>query len=140
MTRNKILPKVNYIIFTMGVLAILGFVISFYFSYKDRHIRINGSLRNEKIVKISGRISRPHGSASVIIDGVKLNSGSVSKKYSIGDSIQVRYIPGEYCVIQEGVNPNRYYLYFAMESILLIVGIALFIESLKGKDIWSYYK
>lgn len=132
--------KLNYVFLITSILAVSGFMMSFYFSWKDRYIRINGELRLEKIVEISGRISRPHGSAHVIINGVKLNAGSIGQDNSIGDLILVRYIPGEYCVVQEDVNPNRYYLYFLLESLLLIVGAAFFIESLKGKEIWSYIK
>lgn len=132
--------KVNYIFLTAAVLTILGSIVSFYYSWKDRNIRINGELRNERIIDVSGRISRPHGSAWVIINNVKLNAGAIEKEESVGDSILIRYISGEYCVIQESVNPNRYYLYISLEFLLLIIGIALFVESLKGKDIWSYIK
>lgn len=140
MTKKRSHKKINYIFLIAGILTILVFMISFYFSWKDWNIRINGEMRSEKIVDISGRISRPQGSAWVIIDGVKLNAGSIAQNNSIGDLILVRYIPGEYCVIQERVNPNRYYLYFFLEFLLLIMGIAIFVESLKGKDIWSYIK
>ncbi|BEH00518.1 hypothetical protein BSYN_27820 [Bacteroides sedimenti] len=113
--------------------------MSFYFTYSDRNIRVNGTLIKAPIVEFYGRISRPNGGCYVLINGMKINAGKIDNlNYSLGDSILVRYIPGEYCVVQERVNPYRYYLYFTLEAILLIIGAVLINESFKGKSIWEY--
>lgn len=132
------IKRPNFYFLFCGIFSIIMFVISFYFSWTDRNIRLNGELRKERIVEISGRISRPHGSALIIINNEMLNAGSISVENRVGDSIFVRYVSGGYCVVQESVNPNRYYLYFTLESLLLIVGIAFIIESLKGRSYACY--
>lgn len=54
----------------------------------------------------------------------------------LGDTVSVRYLKDR--VIQEGFNPNLYYLYYVLDSILLILAIILIKESFKGKSIWEY--
>lgn len=126
--------KPNIILLLVGIFAVSMFAMSFYYSWTDRNIRLNGELRKVRIVDISyGK--RSTRSAIIEIDNARINSGKITTDYSIGDSILVRYIPNEYCVVQERVSPNKYYLYFALEFILLIAGIALIIESLKGKNL-----
>ena len=132
---TMIIRKPNIILLLAGILAILMFVLSFYLSWTDRNIRLKGELRKVKIGNINYGKGR---SADVIVDNIQLSAGRISRKYSVGDSILVRYIPNEYCVVQERVDPNRYYLYFAIESILLIVGITFIVESFKRKRMWEY--
>lgn len=130
--------KPNIILLVIGLFAVSMFAMSFYFSWTDRNVRLNGNLKKVRIVNISyGK--RSTRSAIVEIDNIRINSGQITANYSIGDSILVRYIPNEYCVVQERIHPNRYYLYFTLESILLLAAIALIVESLKGKD-FSYYQ
>lgn len=129
--------KPNIVLLVTGIFAILMFAISFYYSWTGRSIRLNGELREVEITEV-WRYKGGWG-ATIILDGNNFNAGSISHDKSVGDSILVRYIPDEYCVVQESVHPDRYYLYFTLESILLIIGIALIVESLKGKD-FSYYE
>jgi len=123
----------------MGICSLAFFSIAFYYISIDRKIRTQGTLCKARIVELYGRISRPNGGCSVQIDGNILNAGSkYDDSFSLGDSILVRYIPGEYCVVQERVNPKRYYLYYAMSSLLLFLGFASLIESFKGKKLSEY--
>jgi len=126
--------KINYKIVILGITLLLSFFLVFYYSWTDRNIRLNGNVIKAPIVEFYGRLSRPNGSVSVRIDGVILNAGKFDRRgYSLGDSIEVCYIPNEYCVVQKRVNPNRYYLYFALESIILLVGGYLIISGLRGQ-------
>lgn len=129
--------KPNITVLLVGIFLVSMFAISFYFSWTDRYIRLNGELRKTEIINI--RHFKGGSGATVSIEGNNLNAGRISRNYLVGDSILIRYIPNEYCVVQESVQPNRYYLYFALESILLIIGIALIVESLKGKSFSYYY-
>lgn len=123
----------------MGILCLMSFIMAIYFITIDRKIRIKGTVIKAPIVELYGRISRPNGGCSVLINGKIFNAGSVyDDSFSLGDSILVRYIPNEYCVVQERVNPKRYYFYYSISSLLLFSGIALTIESFKGKKFSDY--
>ncbi len=130
------LIKPNLIILLSSLLSISAFCVAFYVSWTDRTTRLKGDLQKVQIVKIN--TSKFALFAIVSIDEKMLSAGSIGNNVSEGDSIWVRYMPEKHNVVQERVNPNRYYLFFAIEVIFLIVGIALFIESLKGKSIWTY--
>ena len=73
------------------------FAISFYFSWTDRYIRLNGGPR--KVGMASVKCSKSSGLAEVVVNDKKLHVGSIPSKYSVGDLILVRYIPVEYCVV-----------------------------------------
>lgn len=74
----------------LGVLCIGLFFMSFYFTYSDRNIRVNGTLIKAPIVEFYGRISRPNGGCCVLINGMKINAGKIDNlNYSLGDSILV---------------------------------------------------
>lgn len=64
--------------------------------------------------------------------------GAISDEYKLRDTIRVYYIQGVDTVVQEHVNPDRYYWLLGFTSILLILGIALLFESFKDKSIWNY--
>lgn len=130
--------KPNLILLLFSFLCVFAFCFTFYLSWTARERRLSGKLLKTQIIKIdTGKYSY---FAIVDIEGERYSAGSIDHNKSVGDSILVRYIPCAYCIVQERVNPSIYYLYFAIESILLIAGIALFVESLEDKNIWSYIK
>ena len=131
--------KINKILFIIGGLALLAFIFAIYITYTFQNIRINGRLFYAPIVEISCRISRPNSGCSVLINNKIIYAGSYDGHTPIGDSIAVRYIPEEIRVIQESFHPNRFYLFYALASPLLILGIMLVVESFKGKSMSQYY-
>lgn len=130
--------RINFLLFFLGLLFISAFIVSSYFTLTDRNIRLNGELIKAEVVAIEGRISRPIGSATVKIGKKTFDAGSINSNVSIGDSILVRYIPNAYCVVQDSVDPKRYYLFLFLEFILIIIGFVLIKESLKGISTWEY--
>lgn len=131
--------KINKILLTVGLASLIAFAFAIYITYTFQNIRIKGKLVYAPIVEISGRISRPNSGCSVLINSKTIYAGSYDGYTPIGDTIAVRYIPGEIRVIQERFKPNRYYLLYSLASPLLILGIMLIIESFKGKSISQYY-
>ena len=78
---------------------------------------------------------RPQGRSVTNINRENLNAGKFDYTgYKIGDSIEVCYIPGEYCVVQKRMNPKRYYLFFSLEAFVLLIGIYLIVGGLKGQN------
>lgn len=125
--------KANWKAIFVGIIALLGFLISIHFTAIDRNIRVNGRIVQAPIVGFYGNIFK-NGTVSVRINGEVLNAGSFDQRgYAVGDSIRVCYIPGEYSVIQERVSPDRYYFYFGLESVLLLMGIYLIVGGIMGK-------
>jgi len=117
------------------VVGIVTLAALFYFStmsYKDMNIREHGLIIKAPVVEIYTR--RWMTWIDVEIKGQKLDAGSVTTmdNPSLGDSIEVCYILGENCVVQKSMNPKRYYLFFALESLLLIIGIYLIIAGFIG--------
>ncbi len=72
-----------------------------YFILTDWYVRENGQLINAEVIAISGRVSRPVGSAIVKIGNQFYDAGSINSSISIGDSILVRYSTKGYSVVQE---------------------------------------
>lgn len=130
------MKKINYILLISSLICIISWSIISYEILKDRTVRLNGSLINVEIIDFGYR--RFNKYAEVNIQGVRIDAGGIRDKYKLGDTIRVYYIQGVNRVVQEHVNPNRYYWYLGFSSILLILGIAFLVESLKGKSIWSY--
>jgi hypothetical protein len=127
-------PGINIKAFFVGLFALLGFSVAFYFTCRDKFIREKGIVIKAPIVELS----TPYSNASsvyVFIKGKKIFAGQYKgREYSIGDSIEVFYIPGEYCVVQKGVSPNRFILYFALEFFLILIpGLYLVVQGLRGK-------
>jgi hypothetical protein len=107
--------------------------------YKDMNIRNHGEEIKVPISEIRSR--RWMYWISVDINGERSNAGSITSSNlpNIGDSVQVCYIPGEYCVVQTSVNPNRYYLYFILTLFLLVGGLCLVIGGFQGKGLNKVY-
>lgn len=119
----------------MGTSAIAAFFLVGNFITECRDVRLNGDLVDAKVVSISGGRSR---GINVKIGERIYHSNGYYGSLSVGDTTSVRYIAGCDYVIQEKTNPNLYYLYYALNSILLISGILFVKESFKGKSLWKY--
>lgn len=59
--------RINIILFSLGILCIICFSMIAYFILTDWYVRVNGQLINAEVIAISGRVSRPVGSATVKI-------------------------------------------------------------------------
>jgi hypothetical protein len=138
--------KINITFILLGSIAIIAFILLIRFTWTLRDIRINGELRYCPIVEISyGR----NDYATILIDGQRLDAGLLRTHkdvwgnridgLQIDDIISVRYIKGKSRVVQESVEPWRYYLFFGLESILGIMGIALTIGGFMGKTFYNSY-
>jgi hypothetical protein len=130
--------KINLFLFIIGLISIVAFFGVGYLITESRDIRLNGKLSYAPITGYYGRISRPKGGVYVNINGKTYYSNGFDKSYSIGDSIAVRYVEHDNRAIQERINPNRYYLYYVLDALLLAIGYLLIKESFKGKSIWRY--
>ena len=123
----------NFKAIIIGILALIAFFFSATMSFKDMNIRNNGRILKAPITEIYTR--RWMSWITVEINGQQLGAGSVTTEIQpkIGDFVEVSYLPGEYCVVQTMLNPKRYYLFFFLESILLITGGYLIIAGILGK-------
>jgi hypothetical protein len=120
----------------IGIISIVVFIIASRITYSLQEIRIKGELVYIPIVSIS-YASKGGNSAKVLIDGEELSAGNISNKLRVGDTIAVRYIKGKPRVVQERIELWRFYLWFGLESIFLILGIPLIIRGLCGKTIFK---
>lgn len=114
-----------------GIIALVAFYFSATMTFKDMNIRNNGVLIKAPVVEVYTRRSMTW--IDVEINGQKLAAGSVTTMNNpgLGDSIEVFYIQGEYDVVQKSMNPRRYYLFFALEFLLLLLlGVSLIIFGL----------
>ncbi len=130
--------KINLFLFFLGLTSIVAFFGVGYLITESRDIRLNGKLSYAPITGYYGRISRPKGGVYVNINGKTYYSNGFDKSFTIGDSIAVRYVEHNNRTIQERINPNRYYLYYVLDTLLLAIGYLLIKESFKGKSIWRY--
>jgi hypothetical protein len=113
-----------------GFSLLILFYIAVHFSWKDKHIRETGTVMR---APISGFDSE--STVTVTINGKKYNAGSFDEDgYSIGDFIEVCYIPGEYCVVQKKVNPKRYVWFLGLESIFLPISVCLILRGILIKQ------
>jgi hypothetical protein len=69
-----------------------------------------------------------------MIEGKELPAGRLISDHKVGDSLLIRCIKDKPWVVQDRVKLWRYYLFFALESILLIVGVILTIGGFLGKE------
>ena len=128
--------KINYILLVFSLMCITVWLFSSYQILKNLVVRVDGNLISVDIADFGCRKFNRY--AKVNINGVEMDAGGIGKEYKLGDTIRVCYVDGINTVVQERFSPNRYYCFLGLSSILLIVGIVLFVESLKGKSIWSY--
>ena len=98
-------------------------------------IRENGHVIKAPVVEIKSRSWMTW--VQVEINGQKLDAGEIitDENPSLGDSIEVCYISGFSNVVQKNRDSNRYYLFFALESLLLIMGVYLVIAGFIGEKI-----
>jgi len=125
----------NKSVIMIGIACIITFIVLVKYTYTLRDIRINGEIRYCPIVKI--REGTAGKWCNVNIDNKELDAGLCSNKLKKGDTIAIRYIKGKSEVVQEQVELWRYYIFFGLESILLIVGIILIIGGFMGKSIYT---
>ncbi|HPH63110.1 MAG TPA: hypothetical protein PLN63_05780 [Paludibacteraceae bacterium] len=69
----------------------------------------------------------------MLIDGKNFSAGRVIGDLSVGDTIAVRYLKGKSRVVQERVELWRFYLWFGLESILLILGVSIIVGGFMGE-------
>lgn len=130
--------KINLFLCSLGLISIIAFLGVGYLITESRDIRLNGKLSYATITGYYGRVSRPKGGVYVKLNGKTYYSNGFDKSYSIGDSIAVRFVDNNNRAIQERLNPNNYYLYYALDAIFLAIGYYLIKESFKGKSLWRY--
>lgn len=128
--KNK--KRTNKLAIILGIVLIISFVITVRYTYILREIRVNGELIYTPIVSIS-YAAQGGNSAKVLIEGKELSAGSISNKLKVDDIIAVRYIKGKSDVVQERVELWRFYLWFGLESVLLILGGFLIVGGFMGK-------
>lgn len=124
--------KINISFLVIGVVVIIVSVNLVKYTYTLRDIRINGELIYCPIININYS-GKGGNSADVLINGQKILAGHITDDLKVGDTIAVRYIKDKSQVVQDDVRLSIYYLYFGLESILLIVGIVFIVGSFMGK-------
>lgn len=72
-------------------------------------------------------------SGSVAINGQILPVSRLDSSLGVGDSIQVRYDQERAIVVQEKFDEGSFVLFFALDSILLILGLSLLYAGITGK-------
>jgi len=130
---NLMKKKINILFVVLGLCSIIAFIYAVTFTYNLREIRINGELKKCRIVRISYAI-KGGNHAYIMIEGKELPAGVLISKVKVGDSLLVRYIKDKPWVVQDRVKLWRYYLFFSLESILLIVGVILTVGGFLGKE------
>ena len=128
--------KINISYLIIGIASIIAFIILVKFTYTSRYIRINGELKYCPIVSIDYGVKNY---VTVSIDSQELDARLMIDDLCIGDSIAVRYIKGESRVIQERVELWRFYLWFGLESTLLIAGVISIVGGFMGKGTYRDY-
>ena len=125
--------KINIFFVILGICSIIAFIYAVTFTYNLREIRINGELKKCEIVRIS-YANKGGNHAYIMIEGKELPAGRLISDHKVGDSLLIRYIKDKPWVVQDRVKLWRYYLFFALESIL---STPLIIPSVTLPAFWS---
>ncbi len=128
--------KINISFVIIGVLVVIIFILLVKFTYTSRDIRLNGEIIQCPIISITYAIKGGnHG--HVMINNKEFHVGRLTDDLEVGDTIKVRFMEGKSQVVQADIKPEIYYLYFGLESIVLILGIILIIGGFQGKSIYD---
>lgn len=128
--------KINWFLFALASISIVAWLFLSLHLLELREVRLNGQLVNV-VIKEFHR-TKSYRYAIIEVDDLNISTGTVYDNLQIGDTIQVYYLSGSDVVVDKNKSPNRYLMFLGLASILLVMGIALFIESLKGENIWNY--
>lgn len=132
--------KINKFLLILGLVGVCASILAGRYITEGRSIKLNGDIVKARIIRFRKGLRQKEG-AYVELNGKEFYiSGLRKKRYSLGDTILVRFIPGKNRVIPEHYKVRVYYLYYAFDLILFLMGAVLVIESFKGKSMWSYYK
>jgi len=108
----------------MGVIAFIVSSYLAYFIYIHREVRMHGQLISCPIVDIR-YAAKGGNSGDVEIDGKRLSVYKLDDYYHVGDSLLVRYDKEKSLVIQEKYEEWNFMIFFALDSVLLILGLIL---------------
>ena len=125
--------KINWGMLAIGLLAFIPSCIVANLIYNNREVRMHGELKSCPIVEISYSY-KGGNSGDVEIDGKRLSVYKLEDKYHVGDSLLVRYDKEKSLVIQEKYKEWNFFVFYALDSVLLILGLLLIYGGLSGKS------
>jgi len=124
--------KRNFGLMLLGILIISLFLLLANLIYTYRDVRMNGLLIKCPIVEITYG-TKGGNSGSVAVDGQILSVSRLDSGLDVGDSIQVRYDKIRGMVVQDKFEEGSFILFFALDSVLLILGLSLIYAGVTGK-------
>lgn len=116
----------------LGIIIISLFLFLANLIYTYREVRMNGQPIKCPIVEITYG-TKGGNSGSVVVDGQILSVSRLDSGLDVGDSIQVRYDKVRGIVVQEKFEEGSFILFFAFDSVLLILGLSLIYAGVTGK-------
>jgi len=129
---NTVKKKSSYWIVLGGIIIIAISIFLANWINSHREVRNKGQLIKCPIVEI--RYANKGGnSGSVQIEGQVFDVYSLDSHLNLGDSILVRYDKEKSIVIQEKYTMNNFLVFFALDSVLLVIGLGLIFAGITGK-------
>jgi len=124
--------KSNFWIILLGIfiVSLFFFLANLVYTYRD--VRMTGEPRTCPIVEITYN-TKGGNSGSVKVDGQILAVSRLDSSLEIGDSIQVRYDKERVIVVQEKFDEGSFIIFFALDIVLLIIGLSLLYAGITGK-------
>jgi len=124
--------KSNFWIILLGIfiVSLFFFLANLVYTYRD--VRMTGEPRTCPIVEITYN-TKGGNSGSVKVDGQILAVSRLDSSLEIGDSIQVRYDKERAIVVQEKFDEGSFIIFFALDIVLLIIGLSLLYAGITGK-------
>ncbi|MGC3979155.1 MAG: hypothetical protein QM751_13580 [Paludibacteraceae bacterium] len=129
---NIVKRKRNFWIILLGSFVIFLFLFLANLIYEYREVRMTGQLITAPIVDIS-YATKGGNSGFVKVDGKILAVSRLDSSLEIGDSIQVRYDKEKAIVVQEKFDEGSFIVFFALDSVLLVLGLSLVYAGITGK-------
>ena len=131
--KTNVVKKINIGMLVMGIIAIIVSSYLAYFIYIHREVRMHGQLISCPIVDINYH-AKGGNSGDVEIDGERLSVYKLDDYYHVGDSLLVRYDKEKSLVIQEKYKEWNFGIFFALDSVLLILGFLLIYGGIARKS------
>lgn len=125
--------KTNYWYILLGSITVIVSIIVANLININREVRMNGQPVKCPIVDISYS-AKGGNSGNVKINGQVLHVIKLDGYLKVGDSIIVRYDKEKALVVQEKFTKGYFVLYFALDGILLLMGLGIIYGGIKGEN------
>lgn len=128
----KVKRKTNFWVILLGIFIISLFLFLANLIYTHRQVRMTGQYISCPLIEITYG-SKGGNSGSVLLDGNIISVWSIDDDLKVGDSIQVRYDKTRAIAVQEKFDEKSFLIFFALDSVLLFLGLALLYAGITGR-------